>query len=337
MSEEHDHPGPEYRPRSPDLSGFDAPLPRLNRIPSYHAPQADPNFPPGYSNSPRGSYDASPFFSPQTTTPSTSYFGFRTQSSFPTQTYSPHNFRTPNPAGQASPSRPSQPLAETYTNPTSSHYSPPQHRQPFNPTYSNPPTSRQFSAPPSGLAQSYGDMPQTRPKKAAEDLDLDYNPAAHETTATSIKAEQTRPLQSLVPMATTDPSHGIDVKTKFPVARIKRIMQADEDVGKVAQATPTAVSKALELFMIALVTKGAAEARANHSKRVTAQHLKAALMKDGQFDFLTDICENVPDEGSRKGRAKSEVKSEDSEEDIGPKKKGKGGRKRKATSDEDSD
>lgn len=34
---------------------------------------------------------------------------------------------------------------------------------------------------------------------------------------------------------------GIEVKTKFPVARIKRIMQADEDVGKVAQVTPIAV------------------------------------------------------------------------------------------------
>lgn len=36
---------------------------------------------------------------------------------------------------------------------------------------------------------------------------------------------------------------GIEVKTKFPVARIKRIMQADEDVGKVAQVTPIAVCK----------------------------------------------------------------------------------------------
>ena len=36
---------------------------------------------------------------------------------------------------------------------------------------------------------------------------------------------------------------GIEVRTKFPVARIKRIMQADEDVGKVSQVTPTAVCK----------------------------------------------------------------------------------------------
>ena len=38
-------------------------------------------------------------------------------------------------------------------------------------------------------------------------------------------------------------AEGIEVKTKFPVARIKRIMQADDDVGKVAQVTPTAVCK----------------------------------------------------------------------------------------------
>ena len=41
---------------------------------------------------------------------------------------------------------------------------------------------------------------------------------------------------------------GIEVKTKFPVARIKRIMQADEDVGKVAQVTPTAVCKFAQPF-----------------------------------------------------------------------------------------
>jgi Dr1-associated corepressor len=42
---------------------------------------------------------------------------------------------------------------------------------------------------------------------------------------------------------------GIEVKTKFPVARIKRIMQADEDVGKVSQVTPTAVCESLDPIM----------------------------------------------------------------------------------------
>lgn len=43
------------------------------------------------------------------------------------------------------------------------------------------------------------------------------------------------------------PSKGIEIKTKFPVARIKRIMQADEEVGKVAQVTPVAVCKSSPL------------------------------------------------------------------------------------------
>jgi Histone-like transcription factor (CBF/NF-Y) and archaeal histone len=49
------------------------------------------------------------------------------------------------------------------------------------------------------------------------------------------------------------PSLGIDIKTKFPVARIKRIMQADEDVGKVAQATPTAVCKLTAFVLLCYI------------------------------------------------------------------------------------
>jgi hypothetical protein len=37
-----------------------------------------------------------------------------------------------------------------------------------------------------------------------------------------------------------------EIKTKFPTARIKRIMQADEDVGKVAQVTPILVCKFID-------------------------------------------------------------------------------------------
>jgi hypothetical protein len=126
----------------------------------------------------------------------------------------------------------------------------------------------------------------------------------------------------------------VHIKTKFPVARIKRIMQADEDVGKVAQVcfpfpicslnptqalariisccfvssdlslfadqsylqvTPVVVSKALELFMVSLCDKASEEARSRNSKRITAGHLKQAILNEVQFDFLADIIEKVPD------------------------------------------
>lgn len=119
---------------------------------------------------------------------------------------------------------------------------------------------------------------------------------------------------------------GIEVKTKFPVARIKRIMQADEDVGKVAQVTPTAVSKALELFMISVITKSANEARNVSAKRVTAAHLKNVVMKESQLDFLKTIVEKVPD-------APAPKKDEDSEEGVEVKKKRGVTKKRKKDPD----
>ncbi|POS85163.1 hypothetical protein EPUL_004689 [Erysiphe pulchra] len=132
-----------------------------------------------------------------------------------------------------------------------------------------------------------------------------------------------------------DPNpQNIEIKTKFPVARIKRIMQADEEVGKVAQVTPVAVSKALELFMIALVTGAANKAREKGSKKVSAQHLK--LVVDGQperFDFLADIVgrfgessENTLDKTNRKRKEESESASDEEREKI--KKKGRGRKKK---------
>ncbi|EPS31697.1 DNA polymerase epsilon subunit C [Penicillium oxalicum] len=122
------------------------------------------------------------------------------------------------------------------------------------------------------------------------------------------------------------PAASIEVKTKFPVARIKRIMQADEDVGKVAQVTPIAVSKALELFMISLVTKAAQEAKERNSKRVTATHLKHAVAKDEVLDFLADIIAKVPD-------APASRKHDDDGSDQNEGRRKRGGRRPKEESD----
>ncbi|CEJ04882.1 DR1-associated protein 1 (negative cofactor 2 alpha) [Rhizopus azygosporus] len=84
-------------------------------------------------------------------------------------------------------------------------------------------------------------------------------------------------------------------KTKFPVARIKKIMQLDEDVGKVAQATPILISKALELFMQSLIDQACQESRSRQAKRLTVAHLKKAIENVEQFDFLKDIVANIPD------------------------------------------
>ncbi|PVU91699.1 hypothetical protein BB559_004018 [Furculomyces boomerangus] len=85
-------------------------------------------------------------------------------------------------------------------------------------------------------------------------------------------------------------------KTKFPVARIKRIMQMDEDVGKMAQATPILISKALELFMQAIVDDVTKQARNTNTKRLMPVHLKRCITSIECYDFLKDIVEKVSDD-----------------------------------------
>jgi len=84
-------------------------------------------------------------------------------------------------------------------------------------------------------------------------------------------------------------------QTKFPVARIKRIMQKDEEVGKVAQATPVVISKALEMFLGMIVEEASRVTTDRGSKKVEAYHLKHAIETVETLDFLKEIVEAVPD------------------------------------------
>lgn len=130
---------------------------------------------------------------------------------------------------------------------------------------------------------------------------------------------------------------GVVLKTSFPVARIKRIMQADEDIGKVAQVTPHAVSRALELFMIQLISASARQAAASGGqggkgpKRVLAQHMKKAILEDEHFDFLHEIVAKVPDAPT--GKAKQED-DEDGEAKGKGKAKATRSKKRKDSGDD---
>ncbi|KAK6454884.1 histone-fold-containing protein [Scheffersomyces xylosifermentans] len=84
------------------------------------------------------------------------------------------------------------------------------------------------------------------------------------------------------------------IKTHFPAARIKKIMQSDDEVGKVAQATPIIVGRALEIFMANLVEVSILEARKQGVKRISASHIRSAIENTEQFDFLVEAVEKYP-------------------------------------------
>ena len=85
--------------------------------------------------------------------------------------------------------------------------------------------------------------------------------------------------------------------TRFPAARIKKIMQTDEDIGKIAMAVPLLVSKALELFLQDLCDRTYAVTLKRGAKTVNAFHLKQCIQTFNVFDFLKDTVSKVPDLG----------------------------------------
>ncbi|GAA95522.1 uncharacterized protein L969DRAFT_85195 [Mixia osmundae IAM 14324] len=98
--------------------------------------------------------------------------------------------------------------------------------------------------------------------------------------------------------------------TAFPVARIKKIMQQDEEVGKVAASAPVAVSKALEMFLQDLLEKSLEHARSLGSRKITNVHLKHVITEVESFDFLADAVAHIPDaEDKPKGRPSKRAKT----------------------------
>ncbi|KAJ8936858.1 hypothetical protein NQ318_012821 [Aromia moschata] len=101
------------------------------------------------------------------------------------------------------------------------------------------------------------------------------------------------------------PSKKKKYNARFPAGRIKKIMQTDEEVGKVAQAVPSEFTKlfflnvniprTLELFVESLLTKSMQITQARNAKTLTPSHMKQCILSESRFDFLKDLVKNIPD------------------------------------------
>lgn len=78
------------------------------------------------------------------------------------------------------------------------------------------------------------------------------------------------------------------MKPRFSAAKIKRMMQEDDDVGRIASDVPPLMSQSIELFAADLIKKAAAIAAKDESARktVTVEHIKQCVEAEPLFDFL---------------------------------------------------
>ncbi|KAI1333805.1 hypothetical protein F5Y15DRAFT_325930 [Xylariaceae sp. FL0016] len=226
--------------------------------------------------------------------------------------YSPHSATASHPAQYLPPQHPE--------------YAQPSHHQDYQPQDLSAPLSYYTPYTDSTPITTYAPNPTTQSFHHQQ-------PSTANHPATGPSTSNAMPPRKAAPAAKEAEIMPSPVKTKFPTARIKRIMQADEEVGKVAQQTPIAVGKALELFMVQLVTKSAEVAKERNSKRITAPMLKQAIDSANEWDFLQDIVSKVTEEkegAKSSGKAKAESSSDEDPDAGEVKKKARGGRKRKA-------
>ncbi|XP_034091202.1 dr1-associated corepressor isoform X4 [Gymnodraco acuticeps] len=74
-------------------------------------------------------------------------------------------------------------------------------------------------------------------------------------------------------------------------SRIKKIMQKDAEVGRIAMAVPVLISRALEMFLKSLLTKICLITQSKNSCVVSVAHMKQCIESEKLFHFLIDMAE----------------------------------------------
>eukprot|EP00092_Neocalanus_flemingeri_P027097 GFUD01029384.1.p1 GENE.GFUD01029384.1~~GFUD01029384.1.p1 ORF type:complete len:215 (-),score=73.54 GFUD01029384.1:40-684(-) len=97
------------------------------------------------------------------------------------------------------------------------------------------------------------------------------------------------------------PSRKRHPNSRFPPSHIKRMMQQDEDIGKVAQAVPAMLARALELFSSMLVQQAGTVTKERNAKTLTQEHVVVAIKEDSRLDFLLPLVEGMGGERRKKG------------------------------------
>ncbi|EPR80095.1 Histone-like transcription factor [Spraguea lophii 42_110] len=91
--------------------------------------------------------------------------------------------------------------------------------------------------------------------------------------------------------------HTIKKKCRFPAARLKRIMQGNDDIGKISVSAPVVIGKATELF-IEEFTMEVVRKMDKKTKRITTEDIKKCVLETERFVFLKNaLGESIEEEG----------------------------------------
>ncbi|XP_070776164.1 dr1-associated corepressor isoform X1 [Enoplosus armatus] len=87
---------------------------------------------------------------------------------------------------------------------------------------------------------------------------------------------------------------------RFPPSRIKKIMQKDAEVGRIAMAVPVIISRALEMFLKCLLTETCLITQSKLSTVVSVAHMKQCIESEKLFHFLRELAERATSTAGQK-------------------------------------
>ena len=127
--------------------------------------------------------------------------------------------------------------------------------------------------------------------------------AQHQLAYQHIHQQQQQQLQQQLQKFWGEQHKEIDQTNDFknhslPLARIKKIMKADEDVRMISAEAPVIFARACEMFILELTMRSWNHTEENKRRTLQKNDIAAAITRTDIFDFLVDIVprEDLKDE-----------------------------------------
>lgn len=164
------------------------------------------------------------------------------------------------------------------------------------PYASNPYQAAQMTVSPGSAVTSVGNI-QYNVQAAGAQL------GQHQLAYQHIHQQQQQQLEQQLQTFWNNQYQEIEKVTDFknqnlPLARIKKIMKADEDVRMISAEAPIIFAKACEMFILELTLRSWNHTEENKRRTLQKNDIAAAITRTDIFDFLVDIVprEDLKDE-----------------------------------------
>ncbi|KAG2694870.1 hypothetical protein I3843_08G160800 [Carya illinoinensis] len=143
--------------------------------------------------------------------------------------------------------------------------------------------------------------PPTHPSVGAQPAGVQLG--QHQLAYQHIHQQQQQQLQQQLQSFWANQYQEIEKVTDFknhslPLARIKKIMKADEDVRMISAEAPVIFARACEMFILELTLRSWNHTEENKRRTLQKNDIAAAITRTDIFDFLVDIVprEDLKDE-----------------------------------------